>query len=153
MLLQMTLFCSLLWLSSIPLHVYVCICVCVCVCACVLSSSSCVWFFATLWTVTHQAPLSMGLSRQEHWSGLPGPAPGDLPHPGIEPMSPAAPALQVDSLPLSHQGSEYVHMYVCIYIYTHTHVDLSSGSLVHLPPSHTHTHTSISAYLFPHICL
>ena len=46
-----------------------------------------------------QAPLSMGFSRQEHWSGLPLPSPGDLPDPGIEPMSSM---LQVDSLLLSH---------------------------------------------------
>ena len=58
--------------------------------------------FVTLWTVAHQAPLSMRFHRQEHWSGLPFPSPGDLPNPGIEPMSPAR---QVDSLPLSHQGS------------------------------------------------
>ena len=50
---------------------------------------------ATLWNVGHQVPLSMGFSRQEYWSGLPFPSPGDLPHPGIEPMSPA---LQADSL-------------------------------------------------------
>ena len=41
----------------------------------------------TLWTVAHQAPLSMGFSRQEYWSGLPCPLPGDLPDPGIEPTS------------------------------------------------------------------
>ena len=52
--------------------------------------------FATLWTVARQAPLSMRFSRQEYWSGLPFPFPGDLPNPGIEPMSPA---LQADSLP------------------------------------------------------
>ena len=52
--------------------------------------------FATLWTVDYQAPLSMGLSRQECWSGLPFPSPGDLPNPGIESRSPA---LQADSLP------------------------------------------------------
>ena len=52
----------------------------------------------TPWTVTHQAPLSMGLSRQEYWSRLPCPSPGDLPDPGIEPVSPVAPALQTDSL-------------------------------------------------------
>ena len=51
-----------------------------------------------------QAPLSMGFSRQEYWGGLPCPSPGDLPEPGIEPMTPAASALQVDSLPLSHEG-------------------------------------------------
>ena len=55
----------------------------------------------TLWTVAHQASLSMGFSRQEYWRRLPCPAPGDLPHPGIEPASPVDPALRVDSLPLS----------------------------------------------------
>ena len=53
------------------------------------NSFSDVWLFATLWTVVHQAPLSMGFSRQEFWSGLPFPPPGDLPNPGIEPASPA----------------------------------------------------------------
>jgi len=57
---------------------------------------------ATPWTVPCQAPLSMGFSRQEYWSGFPFPSPGDFPNPGIEPKSPA---LQVDSLPMSHQGS------------------------------------------------
>ena len=47
-----------------------------------------VWLFATPWTVAQQAPLSMGFSRQEYWSGLPCPPPGDLPVPGIEPRSP-----------------------------------------------------------------
>ena len=42
----------------------------------------------TPWTVAHQSPLSMGFSRQEYWSGLPFPSPGDLPNPGIKPMSP-----------------------------------------------------------------
>ena len=59
--------------------------------------------FVALWTVAHQAPLSMGFSRQGYWSGLPFPTPGDLPDPRIEPMSPVSPALQADSLPLSHQ--------------------------------------------------
>ena len=50
----------------------------------------------TPWTVAHRVPLSMGFSRQEYWSGLPFPSPGDLPDPGIEHMSSA---LQADSLP------------------------------------------------------
>ena len=58
-------------------------------------SFSRVRLFATPWTVAHNAPLSMGFSRQEHWSGLPLPSPGDLPNPGIEPGSPT---LQADSL-------------------------------------------------------
>ena len=61
-----------------------------------------VQLFATPWTVAHQAPLSMGFPREEHWNGLPFPSPGDLPAPGIEP---ASPSLQADSLLLSHQGS------------------------------------------------
>ena len=63
---------------------------------CVCESLCCVWLFVTPWTVAHQAPLSMGFSRQEYCSGLPFPSPGNLPDPRIEPGSPA---LQVDFLP------------------------------------------------------
>ena len=59
------------------------------------------YLFATPWTVACQAPLSMGFSREEYWSALPFPTPGDLPDPGIEP---ASPAWQADSWPLSHLG-------------------------------------------------
>ena len=62
-------------------------------CVCVLS---CVPLVVTPWTVVYQASLSMGFSRQEYWSGLPFPSPGDHPDPGIEPRSPA---LQADTLP------------------------------------------------------
>ena len=62
-------------------------------CVCLPSCFSRVWLFATLWTVAHQAPLSMGFSRQEYWSGLPCPPPGHLPNPGIEPTSLLSPAL------------------------------------------------------------
>ena len=72
---------------------------------CMLSHFSRVQLFASLWTVARQASLSMGFPRQECWSQLPFPPPGDLPDPGIKPVPPAAPALQADSLPLSHQGS------------------------------------------------
>ena len=66
-----------------------------------LTSNSSIWvkllshvlLFATPWTVPCQAPLSMGFSRQEYWSELPFPLLGDLPNPGIEPMSPASPVL------------------------------------------------------------
>ena len=58
--------------------------------------------FVTPRTVAHQAPLSMGFPKQEYWSRLSFPLPGDLPDPGIEPMSLVSPALQADSLPLSH---------------------------------------------------
>ena len=62
-------------------------------CACLLNCFSCVLRFATLWTVACQAPLSMGLSRQEYWRGLPCPSPGNLPNPGIELMSLISPEL------------------------------------------------------------
>ena len=73
---------------------YVCLCVCV-------QSLSRVQLFVTPWTEVSQAPLSMRFSKQEYWSGLPFPPPGDLPDPGIKPMPPA---LWADSLPLSQQG-------------------------------------------------
>ena len=59
-----------------------------------MKSLSRVQLFATPWTVACQAPLSMGFSRQEYWSGLPFPSPEDLPNPGIEPESPT---LQADA--------------------------------------------------------
>ena len=52
-----------------------------------------IWLFATLWTIAHQTPLFVEFSRQEYWSGLPFSSPGDLLDPGIEPVSPASPAL------------------------------------------------------------
>ena len=71
-------------------------------CTCVPAESlSRVCPCATPWTVVRQAPLSMGFSRKECWSGLPFPSPGDLPYPGIEPGSPA---LQVNSFPTESPG-------------------------------------------------
>ena len=61
--------------------------------ACVLSCFSCAQLFLTLWTVIHQAPLSLGFSRQGYWSGIPFPLPGDLPNPGLKPESLTSPAL------------------------------------------------------------
>ena len=58
--------------------------------------------FASLWAIARQAPLSMGFSRQEFWSGLPLPSPGDLSNPGIKPVSPGPPTLQVNSFLVSH---------------------------------------------------
>ena len=60
---------------------------------CCAKSLSRVWLSVTPWTVAHQAPMSMGFSRQEYWSGLPFPPPGDLPDPGIEPSSLRSPVL------------------------------------------------------------
>ena len=69
-----------------------------------LSHFSHVQLLATLGTVACQAPLSMEFSRQEYWSGLPCPPPGDLPDPGIEPVPPVSPALHADSLPAKPLG-------------------------------------------------
>ena len=78
-------------------------------CVCLVSR---VQLFATLWTVAHQAPLSLGFSRQEYWSGLPFPPPGDVPDPGTEPASPMFPVMQVDSLMLSHRGKPSTKLYL-----------------------------------------
>ena len=68
------------------------------------SLQSCLTLCDSMDYIACQAPLSMGFSKQEYWSGLPCPPPGDLPDPVIQPMSPVSPALQADSLSLSHQG-------------------------------------------------
>ena len=73
--------------------------------ACLLSHFSRVQLSVTLWALTRQAPLSMGLSRQEDWSKLPCPPLGDLPNPGIERVSPAYAALQVNSF--NHQVTQF----------------------------------------------
>ena len=75
-----------------------------CVCMCMLSR---IWFFATPWTVTSQAPLSMEFSRQEYWSGLPFLPPRDLPIPGREPMSLASSALAGRFFTTSTTGTPY----------------------------------------------
>ena len=73
--------------------------------ACVRSRLlQCVRLFATTWTTGHQAPLSMGFSRQEYWSEFPCPPPGDLPDPGVEPRSPP---LQMDSLTTEPPGKPF----------------------------------------------
>ena len=69
-----------------------------------LSHFSSVRLFVSLWTVACQAPLSIGFSRQEYWSGLPCPPPGDLPNPGIEPVSLLFPELAGGFLPLVPPG-------------------------------------------------
>ena len=138
-------------------HIHTYMRVYICMLACVLSHFSCVQFCATLWIVAHQAPLFMGFSRQEYWSGLPCPPPGDLPDPGVKPMSPVSPALQADSLPLSHQGSPcvyrfiYIHIFLhvniyfillIIFIYTHTHTHM------HFPGGHMVTQSLIHTYIY-----
>ena len=85
-----------------------------------------VWIFVTPWTVACQAPLSMGFSRQEYWSGLPFPPPGDLPDPGIEPVSPAPLASAGRFfLPLAPPGKPL------LYQRPHHSLLLTSGYFIH----------------------
>ena len=87
-----------------------------------------------LWTVAHQAPLSMGFSRQEYWSGLPCSPPGDLPNTGIEPVSlPSNLHWQVGSLPLAPPGNPfclYAHILLVLFFWR---------TLTNTPSVHTHT--------------
>ena len=75
----------------------------------VLSCFSRVWLFAVLWTVAHQAPLSIGFSRQKYWSGLPCLPSGALTDPGIEPVSLVSPALPVSYFPTEPSGKSFGH--------------------------------------------
>ena len=102
-------------------HTYIHVCVwCVCSVASVVSDS------VMLWTRAHQAPLSMRFSQQECWSGLPYPPPGDLPNPGIEPMSLCLLHCRWSLYSLSHQGSWYTHTHT----HTHTHTQLIPFSII-----------------------
>ena len=88
---------------------------------CVLSH---VQLFATPWIVACQASLSMGFFRQEYWSGLPFPPPGDLPYPEIEPISPALAGgfINTATREALKELNICMCMYVYIYIHTHTHI-------------------------------
>ena len=92
-------------------------------CACVLSGISSGRLFETPWTEAHQAPLSMGFSRQESWSWLPFPSPEDLPHPKIETTSLTSPASEAGSLPLVPPRKPPQHL---------MHLHKSQGRLCHL---------------------
>ena len=93
--------------------------------ACILSHFSRVQLLAALWTGAHQVPLSLGFPRQEHWSGLPFPPPGDLPNPGIKPTSLMSPALASRLLTASLTWEAPV-----------SHKDTYIPSLLNLPPTH-----------------
>ena len=90
-----------------------------------VKSLSCVQLFGTPWTIAYQAPPSMGFSRQEYWSGLPFPSPGDLPDPGIEPRSST---LQADALPSEPPVTEKGFKFKPKYLGPRAHV-LSLGYL------------------------
>ena len=99
-------------------HYSVCVCVCVCARPCSVMSDS-LW---PPWTVAHQVPLSIELSRKEHWSGLPFPSPGDLPDPGIEPASPVSLALVAGFFTTEPTEKVLSAKYLLKYIYIFTYV-------------------------------
>ena len=84
----------------------------------------------TPWTVAPQAPLSMGFPRQEHWSGLPFPSPGDLPNPGLEPTFLTSPSLAGGFFPASATWEAHVSFYIPI-----SDVSESSSCFKSLPTS------------------
>ena len=106
-------------------------------CACIHTLSlSRVWLFETLWTVAHQASLSIGFSRQECWSGLPLPTPWDLSNPGIEPTSPTLTGGFFFFLTTELPGKSVV-LYNCNYL---------SGKQTAI-----YVHSLISQWIFPNI--
>ena len=113
-----------LWLRSQSTHIHIHVSE--------VKSLSCVRLFATPWTVAHQAPPSMGFSRQEYWSGLPFPSPGDLPDPGIEARSPA---LQADALTSEPPGMP-LHIHVSTWKKSICNLHLRSNAFCHLKAPH-----------------
>ena len=103
---------------------------------CVLS---CIWLFATPWTIAHQAPLSMGFSRQEYWSGLPCPPPGDLPDP-LHLLHLLH--WQADSLPTA-PPSNAAHLFIASCI---------QNSLLNLQTAKTSSLCDLGSCLQPHPC-
>ena len=99
-------------------------------CCCLVTKSCLIVTFVIPWTESCQAPLPMGVPRQENWSGLTFLSPGDLSDPGIKCTSPG---WQPNSLPLSHLGK-------CRSVHWYNHFEKPIGSSTH---THTHTHTHI----------
>ena len=93
----------------------------------IISVLSVVRLFATPWTVAYQAPPSMGFSRQEYWSGLPFPSPGDLPNPGIEPGPPAFQADTLTSEPPGKPKEHVVHTKTCVKKMWYTQIHTQNG--------------------------
>ena len=78
--------------------------------------------FVTPWTIAHQAPLSVELSRQEYWTRFPFPTPGDLPDSGIKPTTLASPALADESFTIVPPENSYVC--ICVYMYINTYIHI-----------------------------
>ena len=103
-----------------------------CIRAMKVKSLSRVRLSATPWTIAHQAPLSMGFARQEYWSGLPFPSPGDRPNPGIDPRSPA---LRADALTSEPPGKHYT-VFVLYFLFPDSHQNFLHHFFFFLSLSH-----------------
>ena len=112
------------------------------VCVCVLSHFSRIRLCATLWTIACQVPLSMGFSSQEYWSGLSCLPPGDLPNPGIKPVSLMSPALAGRLFTTRATWEAYTHTHTHTHTHIHTHTHTRTCTHTHVRArTHTHAHT------------
>ena len=112
-----------------------------------LSCFSHVRLFAAPWTATSQAPLSMGFSRQEYWSGLACPLPGDLPNQRIEPVSLTSPALVGGSLPLAPLWEAFLVFYVCVIEHVARH---GSKNFTNMCNPHKNPRKQVTLFLPPY---
>ena len=113
---------------------------------CCVSCFSRVCLFVTPWTVARQAPLSMGFPRQEYWSGLPCPPPGELPNPWIELLSLMSPALAGGFLTTSTTWEAYVYLYIYIDIYIERDVYIYTYNIADM---HICIHYSFYSFMRP----
>ena len=113
-----------------------------------LSLFSRVWLFVTPWTIAHQAPLSMGFSRQEYWSGFPYPSPGNLTDPGIKATSPTSPALTLFTTSLTWEASQrcWICLLPSLWCWHHESLSLSLSLSLFLSLS-----LSLSIYIYIYI--
>ena len=127
--------------GSIYMYIYVCVYLCVCVC--MLSHFSHVQLCVILWTAACQAPLSVGPSRKEYWSGLPCPPPGDHPEPGAEPVSLTFAALAGRfSTTNSTWETQHMYAYICKCMCVHACTYIFTQMYTHVrTPQHTHIHS------------
>ena len=108
-----------------------------------LNHFSHIQLLATPWTIACQAPLSIGFSRQEYWSGLTCPPPGNLPNKGIKPASLTSPALAGRCFTTSATWEDYVCVCICMYVYIYTYIHMYVYIYIYMY-LYTHTHTGFS---------
>ena len=129
------------------IHVYIYMCVCIFMCVHVLSRFSRVWLYVILWTAACQAPLSVGFSGEEYWSGMLCPPPVDHPDPGTEPVSLTFLALAgrfsttnttCETQYMYAYTCKYMHVHACMYIFIQMHTHVRTA-----PPPHIHSRQTL----------